>query len=397
MATRMPTILIGDLLMKAGLITLAQLADAIPIAKRTGLPVGRVLVGSGILDERNLQAALNAQSLIRDGFLNIEMAEKALKTVAQENIELDDALKREGWRSEYFELTNKLGQLLFDSGLVSKGVVEEALQTCFTTGLPLGRILVLKGALSESLAYAALSAQILIRDGKLTRNRAVHSLRTTAERQAGESSKDHQAMLRFHPTQTVRLGELLALAGLVTELDLLSAVERGLVDDMPIGQVLLSGKFVSEKNLECALKLQEMVSGRHLSPMQAAETLRLMQVKDVPLASALAEIIEAAEAQSMSIDVAELIRLMGLVSQKKVQDAIERAAKTQKTVEDVLLADADVDQEQIDVVSKCKQLVSRGRLTVEQAVFAMHCWVWSNREDFDRVLEKLGWPNSAEV
>jgi hypothetical protein len=396
MATRTPAILIGDLLVKAELITLAQLADAIPIAKRTGLPVGRVLVGSEFISDINLQAALNAQSLIRDGFLQTELAARALRVVAETGLPLEDALRKEGWRSEYFELTNKLGQLLFDSGLVSKTAVEEALQTCFTTGLPLGRILVLKGALSESLAYAALSAQILIRDGKLTRNRAVHSLRTTRERQMGESSADGKEMQRFHPTQTVRLGELLALAGLVSELDLLSSVERGLVEDTPIGQILVNQKLVSEQNLEHALKLQDMVSSRQLSPMQAAEALKLLQARTTSLACVIAEVMEAAEAQSQSIDAAELIRLMGLVPPKDVMSAIQEAHSSGRLTEEVLLERNKIDAQQMHVVTECKNLIINGRLTVEQAVFAMHCWVWSNREAFDLVLDKLGWVHAAE-
>ena len=47
-------------------------------------------------------------------------------------------------------MTNKLGELLLEAGLIDRDQFGEAMQRSLATGLPLGRILVLKGALQDS-------------------------------------------------------------------------------------------------------------------------------------------------------------------------------------------------------------------------------------------------------
>ncbi|MBZ0187306.1 MAG: hypothetical protein K8F91_13750, partial [Candidatus Obscuribacterales bacterium] len=145
MAKRSDPILIGDLLVKSELVSQGQFADAMPISLTTGLPVGRVLVGSSYLKEAHFKAAVAAQSLIRENLLHLDLALGALNLVGKYDVSLDEALKRLGWRSEYYETTNRLGDLLVDAGLVSVDKVNECLDDCFTSGLPLGRVLVMRG------------------------------------------------------------------------------------------------------------------------------------------------------------------------------------------------------------------------------------------------------------
>jgi hypothetical protein len=291
MNKRTAKILIGDLLVKSGLIGLGDLADAIPISTKTGLPVGRVLVGSGLLTDDKLQSALRAQSLIRDNFLTVDLAIKALQKVGSHDVSLDDALTDLGWRSEYFDLTNKLGQLLRDSGLVNSEMIDDALQTCFTTGLPLGRILVLKGVISDSLANAAVSSQILIRDKKIDREQAVAALKSAAERHTSiEESLDFHGFMQQKSAKTVRLGELLVLAEIVSDIDLLSSVEKGLVDDVPIGQVLVEARLITQATLDQALQMQTLVNSFEITPTQGAEVVKMLRLHDIPVSQALAEV-----------------------------------------------------------------------------------------------------------
>ena len=70
MVKRSSKILVGDLLVKSELVTLAQFADAMPVSLKTGLPVGRVLIASGFLDEEKFKQVLTVQSLIRDHLLS---------------------------------------------------------------------------------------------------------------------------------------------------------------------------------------------------------------------------------------------------------------------------------------------------------------------------------------
>lgn len=390
---RTPKILIGDLLVKSGLIELADLADAIPISTKTGLPVGRVLVGSGFLTDDKLQSALRAQSLIRDNFLTVDMAIKALQALAKTGVSLDDALSNLGWRSEYYELTNRLGQLLKDSGLVNGDTIDEALQTCFSTGLPLGRILVLKGVISDSVANAAVSSQILVRDKKINRDQAVAALKSAAERHTSiEESLDFHGFLQQKNAKTVRLGELLMMAEMVSDIDLLSSVEKGLVDDIPIGQVLVDARLITQATLDQALQMQALVNSFDITPKQGAEVVKMLRLHDIPIAKALADVKkkDEAEAPPPTLEFAELIRLVGIVPGKEMTIARALSHSTGNPLPQVLLSKNLIDKPTLAAVERTLEMLGEQKMSAEQAIFALHSWLWT-RGDFNEMLKSLGW------
>ncbi|HEY9784620.1 MAG TPA: hypothetical protein V6D17_04395 [Candidatus Obscuribacterales bacterium] len=389
---RVAPVLIGDLLVKSELINLGQLADALPISQKTGLPVGRVLIGSGFINEERLHAALMAQSLIRDKLLTVEYAVLALKLIGQRPMSLEQALKEVGWRAEYFEFTNKLGQLLLDAGVVEMEQLEDGLQTCFNTGLPLGRVLVLKGVLSDVTAYAALTAQMLLRQGKITRGQALEGLCLSAQRKTTlEESLALHGYMKLSTTNSVRLGELLVLSELVSEIDLLTAVERGLVDELPIGQVLIQAKLISYSTLVDALKVQELVCARILNPLEAAEVLKLTRARGITIPQAVSEVTKRAQAgRDPELTMLDLLKMVRLIPNEDMEVALNESERSGAPVENILLSRKIIDPDTLQVALRCHKLLSDGYISAEQAVFALHYYVWS-REDFEEIMTKLGW------
>ncbi len=51
----------------------------------------------------------------------------------------------------------------------------------------------------------------------------------------------------------------------------MTALEMGLIREVPIGQMLVESGFISKRILDTALKLQEIVSSHSLSALKAAE------------------------------------------------------------------------------------------------------------------------------
>jgi hypothetical protein len=117
---------LGDLLTSAGLLKAEELRQAMLIAKSQGLPVGRVIIMSGFMTEVHLQAAVQCQSLLKDNVINIDSAVSALRTIARENCTLDEALTKLGVK-QAGQVTNKLGELLIEAGLVTNEQLEASL------------------------------------------------------------------------------------------------------------------------------------------------------------------------------------------------------------------------------------------------------------------------------
>src|SRR5437870_3959679 len=124
----------------------------------------------------------------------------------------------------------KFGDLLVKLGLVSQTDLNDALQVAPQFGLPIGRTLVLSGRLTE-----ALSVQSMIRERKISFDQAIGMMRSSASKSI--SLEAHQ--LRPAPAhKKVRFSEFLVLSGLLTEAEMLNALETSMDKKLSLAQTL---------------------------------------------------------------------------------------------------------------------------------------------------------------
>lgn len=268
------TITIADLLSKARLISQDQLARAIATSIRTNAPIGSVLVQNGVPIETMRTAGL-AHQLVVENLIAPELASEAISRAVAEKISLEEALDRLGWRSDFRLVTGRLRQILIESGTVKESDLNNAVEASYASGLPLGRVLVVRRVVPEAHAYAALTAQVLIREGRITAQQGIEGLKLAyKEHTTIEEALSRIGALPLTRTDPIRLGELLISAGLVTEIDLLSAVEKGMSHEMPIGQVLLKHGLLQQQILDRALTLQFMINNRSMTPAEGVAQLQ---------------------------------------------------------------------------------------------------------------------------
>ncbi len=285
------SLLLGDLLIKANLIGRQEFADALPISLKTGLPVGRILIGSGQVKEKTMQAVLFAQSLVRDRLLDEETAVKAIVMVNEETCDWEMALKNLGWKSESYEQTNRLGELFLEAGLITDAQLQGGLDAFFSTGLPLARVLVLQGIIDTHIAFAALTAQKLVRDGAITRPQAIAALRSAKVNNTTlEDSLGYNGIVGPEPVNVIRLGELLALANAVSDIDLIDGVERSIKNNELIGETMVTTGHLSKYLLDAALELQKMATIGKIEPSAAGSALRRIYTTGITVDEALEEL-----------------------------------------------------------------------------------------------------------
>lgn len=342
------TILIGDLLVRAEMTTPRDMADAVPISLKTGLPIGRVLIGAGGLTEAHLQQALLAQSLIRDSLLSVDLAVQALRIVVREGFNLEQALRIVGWQPDTFASENRLGQLLLAAGVIQQEELEEALKVFYTAGLPLARVLVLRGSITNIVAYAALSSQQLLRENKLTRDQAVQCVRAAAQSRATIEDNYVNGYLRMQPSNNVRLGELLVLANMATELDVMQAVEWAIKRGETLGEVLVAHGTVHEDEIKRALEAQRLVTKGLLDSAKAGDVLKKANYERISITDALS-----------SHAPARLVRVM----QEQVESSNEPAKETKGWLEEMQQTAKStkqkLQQQRTDQETRARQLSSR--------------------------------------
>jgi hypothetical protein len=382
---------LGELLITAGLLTTEELNSAIKKASETSLPIGKVLTMGGSISDHALQGAIQAQSMLKDKHLEADAAIAALKVIVDKNVTLQEALRQLGEGDKRDGKTVKLGEILAAAQLVTESDVKEALRSSEETGLPLGRILVLTKNLSEEMVSAALTAQVLIRDGKVTLDQAIDGLKAARQRRVSiETALADRGYFRPPPKQRIKLGELYMLAELILETDLMVSLERGLVNHKPIGQVFLESGLTKPEILDAALSLQEMVANNSLNPLQAAQALRQVALQRHSLAQALAEIQSANVEPDDPFRLGSILQAAGIISHQDIQKALDLSVKNSALFGRMLQSAGIVNDELLNSSLRAQYLLREGIIGLEQAIIALN-QCRQTGQTFDQVMAQLGW------
>jgi hypothetical protein len=366
---------IGELLISVGLLSSGDLTEAIQIAKRMGVPIGRVLVMSGCVTEAGLQQALKLQSLVKDGLVDIDTGIDALKKVFREKIELEDALKTFNWQPAKDVAGNKLGDLLVDSTMVTRGQLDRALEASFQSGMPLGGTLVLQGVLSPMLLPTVLHAQEQIRDGKMTREEAVGELRMALMywAKAGESKQD----------------ELETFPGAAKPAAKAPVPSPAPAPQAPVPAPAphMAPSAVQHSPADEATRPQQFVHPSQQSGMatQMAQTpYTSPNNNNAPPAVAQAQgttgdanrgnaaMQNPAPDQQNVVSLVELLKLSGMCTQASLEQSIKDALEDNRVASKVLLAVGILDSEMLNTCVRCQALIARGILRTDQVLYALN-------------------------
>lgn len=283
--SRYPTdILIGELFVKAGIITQKQLDDTVRSAGAKHLHIGQMLVMSGYIKQRDIECAVDAQSLLRDKVVEMSVAARCLKIAVKTGASVMQLVKDEQAQGQNGAQTNRLGELLMEAGIINRGQLSAAMQRSMSTGLPLGRILVLNNSLVDSLLRFALELQVRVRDEMIDRAEAIETLRAEATKLGMKvgyydaNPNDSAINLKPLKQKVVRLGELLVSAAFLNETDVMSCLELGLLTERPIGEVMVEQGYIGPEMLHVALTVQQMVEERVYTKEEAGQVLA--QIRD---------------------------------------------------------------------------------------------------------------------
>ena len=425
---------IGELLCQVGVLTTGDLTEAIQISKRMGVPIGRVLVMSGCVNEVNLQAALEAQSLIKDKLLEVDLAVRALGKVFKDAVALQDALKSLDWQPKPGG-SNKLGELLLDSNIVSKEELEKALQASFHSGMPLGGTLVLQGVLSAQLLPTILHAQDEIRAGRMTRQEAVEQLKTAVMYWARAQESKGDDFLQAEKRAPAAAG---AQPSYMSTSVFASPSTQVPPSPIPPPQAPSFGTTPQASSPPSFFSAPQQQQGYSVqpapTPLQANLPLRespqpLPQpsqrpqppdsaapappqwsctkptgytnqgapapgtTQPAPAQNPAYPLQAATPVQPAGADgdvcLLELLKLSAVCTPSDIQGAIDRALQDSEATARLLLMLGLIDQATLDLFLRCQSLVGRGVLRKEQALFVLNAMRYRS-VSFEDALAELG-------
>ncbi len=360
---------IGELLIHLGLLTESDLMEASHVAVDLGLPLGRALVMSDYITDGQLKAIIQAQSMLKDNIIDVQTIGNAMKLVGESGCSFDEALAKCGYTQSEDATRNKLGDLLVEAAILKPLELTQALQQAQERGLPLGRILAATRALGGSVLHACLNAQVLLRDGRITRAQAINALRAAHAKQTTlEQALADQGAYQAPSGARLRLGELFVMAGIFNEEVVLDVLEVCLLDQKMMGAVLLERNIVTPKILEAALKLQDSVDTRALTPLTAGEALRRVFSRNISVDRAMAEMGLLRSPSAERLRLGEFLVIAGAISQEQLQEAVKLSVMNNALIGKMLQINHAIDQRTLHNALRCQFMLREGTLSEEQAV-----------------------------
>ena len=282
---------VGELLVKAGVITEDDLKAAVETARTEDLHLGLALVKNGCLTADELRAAIDAQAALKDKQCDARTGFRALRTAVKTKNTFEMSLGEVKRAASSGGPSNRLGGLLLEAGLITWEQFQAALTQSLTTGLPLGRCLVLNNVITAAALELALELQIRVRDEITKRPDAVAALKGDIEKNRRMILEgEFGALTKEARKHTVRVGELLVKSGAVNQHEVLEAQESAVANGQRIGQALLSRGLIQHATLEAALAVQQMIDNSFITEEQASLCLARVHSMRSPLSQAMVDL-----------------------------------------------------------------------------------------------------------
>jgi hypothetical protein len=169
----------------------------------------------------------------------------------------------------------RIGELLERAKLVSSADLAEALAVSKRLQVPIGRVLVMSGCVSEKTLRAAVEAQSLLRDRGISLDKAAEALEIVAKTKVTFEEALKEAVPAYvDGSSTNRLGEILMEFDLITEEQLQAALTNSIETGMQLGAVLCSMHIISPTLLPLLLRIQERIREGKVTRQQAAEEFK---------------------------------------------------------------------------------------------------------------------------
>lgn len=263
-----------DLMVKASIVTREKLESALSLSRQMHTPLSMVLTMSGVdLSKKTVALSEEVHELIKERELTAEEGVSSLAYASDHDVSVDSALKKLGLFKRQSAIT-PLGKLLSDAKIVEDDILAQATKDSVRTGLPLGYLLISQELISRSILHAALNVLRLCRNESFNREEGVRALKAVASgsKSFKEYCQDHKISLA--PIEAVGLGEILMMAEVISESELITAREIALSGGTDLQGALIEHGFTSVEYLNLARQYRDKIESGTLTTQEATEKFK---------------------------------------------------------------------------------------------------------------------------
>ncbi|MDZ4836966.1 MAG: hypothetical protein SGJ27_24550 [Candidatus Melainabacteria bacterium] len=361
---------LGHLLVELSLITTDLLEHSILLSNEYSISLGRVLIMSGWITGKQLQWAIQLQALLKDGLISKEGAVQVADLMGCAGMTMQRALNCAGFphaMNNHESRGTRIGDLLIDADIISSDEFHAALLKSQALGMQVGRFLMISRLVAEPLLETVSNAQRFLRQNKISREDAIVAIKCAAHRQKELRESAAPPIYATMPLKTIRLGELLSLAGIISESHIEHAVEFGLRCNIAVGQVLIDLEIISKRTLDTALTLQELVAGGSIEAIDAAYALIDVHHHGFALEKALKR-NRGMLCDRKVLSFEQFLASMEVISISQIEESIETARRSPLFISKALVLSGALSDETVQVALLCHFYVRENMLSTDESL-----------------------------
>ncbi|MBP7863628.1 hypothetical protein KA183_18220 [bacterium] len=326
--------LLKELLKGSGLIEPYVLEQVAIDSERLHISIDRALQLSGQIPDNELNMVLRMLAIVQSGKLNVNAASRALRLASRENIEVEEAISILQNLHKTTTTVNTVGstltQLLLSAGIINDAQFGRAIASSTQTGIMIGRMLLLNKDINLKTLSASISACLLLKHNEVEFKDAVEALKQASKRSTCfEQALFERGMFKQPRAYAVSLGDLLAMSGIISEMDLLECREIEISKGKDLSQILLEQGLVTKEQMEIIVQVQGLISNQDIKPFMAVSVLRRTLKQGVNIFQAVSDLKEiekniAAATSKEQTKIGELLVCSGCLSRVDLQAALAK-------------------------------------------------------------------------
>lgn len=252
--------------------------------------------------------------------------------------------------------------------ILSSEFIRDALHRFEQRGLPIGKVLVMSGYLSENELRNALEVQSLVNDGHLPLEVAIEVLKLSHKENISLSDAFQRSGLVLPEDQeTNRLGHLLVAAGIVTDRELEEALQINVRTGLPLGHAFCFRGYLSQAILYTTLLAQETIRRGAISRNNAIQAIAQAFKRETTLEKL--DINKGFQRLPMkqALRLGEMLVEAKVLVDKLLPDALLRSLQMQRPIGEVLVQSRFVSEELVNRAVDMQEMIDNGTLLQAQA------------------------------
>lgn len=272
----------------------SKIQEAVKESSRVGMTLESTLAIKGELARATLNLYADAAAYVRAGNMTLDLAIRAVRLCNHESCSLDEAVGKLKGRHKatitVSSIANELMQMMIDAEIINNQQMSFAVVNGESTGMLPGRVLLLNKAVSSRGLEASISACLMLRQKVIEKDALIEALKRSHKKDCClEQAMFELGTFKQPSNYNMRLSDILSMAGLINESDLLECRELSIAKNKSFKQIVLEQGLVDPAVLNFVVPLQNMVASNKLRPFEAARALNKICKQNMSLERATAD------------------------------------------------------------------------------------------------------------